>query len=301
MNRPEIELRELYVFAVVAEELHFGRAALRLGISQPPLSQQIKKLETRIGHTLLQRDTRSVRLTEAGMTLLGVARKLLEDCAQGLIKTQRAGSGEAGSLNLGFTATTALHMLPQILAALRLALPDIHVALFELLPDPLTEALESERIDIAIAREMINLDQFDAVPIFQEAYVAVLPAHHRYANGAGKLKLKNLRDDDFILFPRDQTSRNSDRVIQMCRSAGFMPRMLQEAPGWQTAVSFVGSGLGVSVLPRCVQSFQLPAVIYREIDTTITSTISLIRRRGDARRIVDQFFRVAQTSIKADS
>jgi DNA-binding transcriptional LysR family regulator len=297
MNRPEIELRQLYVFAVVAEERHFGRAAIRLGISQPPLSQQIKKLEAQIGHVLLQRDTRSVQLTEAGAALFTLARKLLEDAAQGLIKTKRAGSGEAGSLNLGFTATTALHMLPQILTALRRALPDIHVALFEMLPDPLTEALESERIDLAIGREMINIDKFDAIPLFKEPYVAVLPARHRYAAGAGKLKLKNLRDEDFILFPRDHTSRNADQVTKMCREAGFTPRVLQEAPGWQTAVTFVGSGLGVSVLPRCVRSFKLPEVTYKDIDTNVTSTISLIRRRHDARLLLDQVFRLAQKSI----
>jgi DNA-binding transcriptional LysR family regulator len=298
MNRPEIELRQLYVFAVVAEERHFGRAAIRLGISQPPLSQQIKKLEAQIGHLLLQRDTRSVQLTEAGATLLKVARKLLEDAAQGLIKTRRTGSGEAGSLNIGFTATTALQMLPQILNALRSALPDIHVALFELLPDPLTDALETEQVDLAIGREMLNLENFNAVALYQEPYVAVLPSHHRHAAKAGKLKLKLLRDDDFILFPRDKTSRNADQVVQMCRAAGFTPRLLQEAPGWQTAVTFVGSGLGVSVLPRCVRSFKLPAVTYREIDTHFTSTISLIRRRNDGSRLLDHVFRIAQNAIK---
>jgi DNA-binding transcriptional LysR family regulator len=299
MNRPEIELRQLYVFAVVAEERHFGRAAIRLGISQPPLSQQIKKLEAQIGHSLLQRDTRSVQLTEAGTTLLAVARKLLEDAAQGLIKTQRSGSGEAGRLNLGFTATTALHMLPQILTALRSALPDIHVALSELLPDQLIEALAAEQIDLAIGREIINLETFDAVPLFQEPYVAVLPARHRYAAGHGKLKLKNLRDEEFILFPRDRTSHNADRVIQLCRAAGFTPRLAQEAPGWQTAVTFVGSGLGVSVLPRCVRSFKIPEVTYKDIDTSITSTISLLRRRNDTRRLLDNVFQIAHNAIKS--
>ena len=299
MNRPEIELRQLYVFAIVAEERHFGRAATRLGISQPPLSQQIKKLETQIGHLLLQRDTRSVQLTEAGATLLKVARKLLEDAAQGLIKTKRTGSGEAGSLNIGFTATTALQMLPQILTALRSALPDVHVALFELLPDPLTDALDAEQIDLAIGREMLNLENFKAVALFQEPYVAVLPSNHRLAAKTGKLKLKRLRDDDFILFPRDKTSRNADQVVQMCRAAGFTPRLLQEAPGWQTAVTLVGSGLGVTVLPRCVRSFKLPEITYRDLDTHFTSTISLIRRRNDGRRLLDHVFRIAQNAIKS--
>jgi len=299
MNRPEIELRQLYVFAVVAEERHFGRAAIRLGISQPPLSQQIKKLETQIGHLLLQRDTRSVQLTEAGAVLLALARKLLEDVSEGIIRTKRAGSGEAGSLNLGFTATTALQMLPKILTALRQALPDVHIALFELLPDPLAEALETEKVDLAIGREMIDIDKFDAITLFKEPYVAVLPAQHRYAAGAGKLKLKTLRDENFILFPRDQASQNADKVTQLCREAGFTPRMMQQAPGWQTAVTFVGSGLGITILPSCVRSFKLPNVTYKDIETSVTSTIYLIRRENDRRRLVDQVFRVAQKSVKS--
>ncbi len=299
MNRPEIELRQLYVFAVVAEERHFGRAAIRLGISQPPLSQQIKKLETQIGHLLLQRDTRSVQLTEAGAVLLALARKLLEDVSEGIVRTKRAGNGEAGSLNLGFTATTALQMIPKILTALRQALPDVHIALFELLPDPLTEALDTEKVDLAIGREIIDIDKFDAVTLFKEPYVAVLPAQHRYAAAAGKLKLKTLRDENFILFPRDQASRNADKVEQMCREAGFTPRMMQQAPGWQTAVTFVGSGLGITILPSCVRSFKLPNVTYKDIETSVTSTIYLIRRGNDRRRLVDQVFRVAQKSVKS--
>jgi DNA-binding transcriptional LysR family regulator len=299
MNRPEIELRQLYVFAVVAEERHFGRAAIRLGISQPPLSQQIKKLETQIGHLLLQRDTRSVQLTEAGAVLLALARKLLEDVSEGIVRTKRAGNGEAGSLNLGFTATTALQMIPKILTASRQALPDVHIALFELLPDPLTEALDTEKVDLAIGREIIDIDKFDAVTLFKEPYVAVLPAQHRYAAAAGKLKLKTLRDENFILFPRDQASRNADKVEQMCREAGFTPRMMQQAPGWQTAVTFVGSGLGITILPSCVRSFKLPNVTYKDIETSVTSTIYLIRRGNDRRRLVDQVFRVAQKSVKS--
>jgi DNA-binding transcriptional LysR family regulator len=299
MNRPEIELRQLYVFAVVAEERHFGRAAIRLGISQPPLSQQIKKLETQIGHLLLQRDTRSVQLTEAGAVLLALARKLLEDVSEGIVRTKRAGNGEAGSLNLGFTATTALQMIPKILTASRQALPDVHIALFELLPDPLTEALDTEKVDLAIGREIIDIDKFDAVTLFKEPYVAVLPAQHRYAAAAGKLKLKTLRDENFILFPRDQASRNADKLEQMCREAGFTPRMMQQAPGWQTAVTFVGSGLGITILPSCVRSFKLPNVTYKDIETSVTSTIYLIRRGNDRRRLVDQVFRVAQKSVKS--
>jgi DNA-binding transcriptional LysR family regulator len=178
-------------------------------------------------------------------------------------------------------------------------MPDIHIALFELLPDPLTEALESEKIDLAIGREMINIDKFDAITLFKEPYVAVLPAQHRCAARPGKLQLKTLRDENFILFPRDHASRNADKVMQICRAAGFTPRIMQEAPGWQTAVTFVGSGLGISILPSCVRSFKLPNVTYKDIEASVTSTISLIRRNNDKRRLVDQVFRLAQKSVKS--
>jgi len=296
MNRPELDLRQLYAFAVVAEELHFGRAALRLGTSQPPLSQQIKRLEMFVGHTLLDRDTRAVRLTEAGATLLAAARKLLDDAAIGLAKTRQAGKGEAGILNLGFTATTAIQILPLILGRLREKHPAIHVNLIELLPDALSEALDTKRIDAAIAREMIPQQQFEYVPLAHEPYVVVLPSTHRYAKIKTRLNLQNLAAETFVLFPRDRTSRNSDQIIEMCRAAGFSPRIQQEAPGWQTAVSFVGSGLGVSVLPACVRSFVLPQVIYKDIDTNITSTISLIHRAGDPSRLVENLVKIAQSA-----
>jgi len=301
MNRPELDLRQLYAFTVLAEELHFGRAALRLGISQPPLSQQIKRLESFIGHSLFDRGTRAVRLTDAGATLLAVARKLLDDAAFGLAKTRQAGNGEAGILALGFTATTAIQTLPLILGRLRAKRPAIQINLFELLPDALSDALESERIDAAIAREMITDNKFVCFPLAEEPYVAVLPSSHRYANTHGRLKLQSLAGENFVLFPRDRTSRNADRVIEMCRAAGFSPRILQEAPGWQTAVSFVGSGLGVSVLPACVRSFMLPQVTYKEIDTSITSTISLLRRATAPSRLVDSFFKIAQRAHTPDS
>jgi DNA-binding transcriptional LysR family regulator len=301
MNRPELDLRQLYAFAVVAEELHFGRAALRLGISQPPLSQQIKRLETFIGHTLLDRDTRAVHLTEAGATLMNVAQKLLEDAALGLAKTRQAGEGEAGILNLGFTATTAIQILPLLLGRLRKKLPTIHINLIELLPDALSEALDSGRIDAAIAREMITDSRFEFLPLARERYVAVLPSSHRYATSKGRLKLQNLAFENFVLFRRDRTSRNSDQIIDMCHAAGFSPRVQQEAPGWQTAVSFVGSGLGVSVLPACVRSFMLPQVTYKDIDTNITSTISLMRRAGNPSRLVENFLKIAQDSTAPDA
>jgi DNA-binding transcriptional LysR family regulator len=298
LNRPELDLRHLYTFAVVAEELHFGRAALRLGIAQPPLSQQIKKLEQMVGHTLLRRDTRSVHLTEAGEILLALSRQLLDAASLGLTKARQAGKGEAGSLNLGFTATTALHMLPQILGNARARLPDLHVSLFELLPDPLCEALDSGRIDVAVAREMIDVSNFELHELYREPYVAVLPAQHRCADGSGRLKLSSLKEDDFIFFPRDSKSRNSDQLLQMCRAAGFLPRVLQEAPGWQTAVSFVGAGLGVSILPECVRSFMLPNVVYRDIDTDVTSTIMLMRRRSESRALVKNFCLIARAAAE---
>jgi DNA-binding transcriptional LysR family regulator len=299
MERPECELRQLYVFAVVAEELHFGRAAVRLGISQPPLSQQIKRLEDLVGHRLLARGTRSVRLTEAGASLLTLAHRLLDEASAGLARARQAGNGEAGTLNLGFTATTALSMLPKILQRLRAALPEIHVSLFELLPDALFAALESERIDVALAREMIDVDRFEVAALHAEPYVAVLPAGHREAGGTGRMDLARLRDDGFILFPRDDRSRNFDMLVDMCRAAGFTPRPTQEAPGWQTAVSFVGAGLGVTILPACVRAFALPGVAFRDLDITATSTILLLRRRDDQRRLVESFWNSARAAIAA--
>lgn len=298
MFRTEISLVQLQAFVAVAEELHFGRAAARLGVAQPPLSQQIQRLEAAIGHRLFDRDTRKVQLTDAGTALYGFAQKMLLDMEEGLERVRRVGRGEAGLLTIGFTSTTALHVLPAIVQANRVRYPQVELRLVEILPEPLWDQLRNGRIDIALSREMVSEQGVEVVTLLRESYVVVLPADHPMALPGPPVPLASLAAEKFILFPRNRVSRYHDRLIEICLAAGFMPRGVQEAPGWQTAISLVGSGMGITILPACTASLALPGVVFRPVDGPIRSNVTLSRRAGDARPLVENFLAVARVAVE---
>lgn len=287
---PHVELRHLYAFLVVAEELHFGRAASRLGIAQPPLSQQIRRVEEAVGHRLFDRDTRNVSLTPAGEAFAETARAVLAQLAAGIERARGVGDGEAGRLIVGFTPTTALRLLPRIVPAFRAAHPRIVIMLAELMPAPLVEALRVGQIDVAIMRDPSPAPRLVAATLFEESYVAVLPAGHPHA-GDKDFTLACLADDPFILFPANAESQTVARVFGLCAAAGFVPRGVQEVPGWQTAISLVGSGMGVTILPESVENLQLPGIVYRRLQSPIRSSIAAVYREDDRRPMVAGFVR----------
>ncbi len=294
MLRPGISLTQLQAFVTVAEELHFGRAAARLGVAQPPLSQQIQRLETALGHKLFDRDTRKVQLTDAGTALHTFAHRMLLEMEEGLDRVRRVGRGEAGLLTIGFTATTALHILPAIVQANRQRYPLVELRLVEILPEPLWDQLRAGRVDIALSREMVPEPGVDVVTLLREAYVAVLPANHRLAVPDRPVRLADLAAEKFILFPRNRVSRYHDRLVEICLAAGFMPRGVQEVPGWQTAISLVGAGMGITILPACTASLALAGVVFRPLAEDARSNITLSRRGDDERPLVANFLAVAR-------
>jgi DNA-binding transcriptional LysR family regulator len=285
---PPIELRHLHAFLIVAEELHFGRASERLGISQPPLSQQIKRVEEAIGHRLFDRDTRNVVLTPAGEAFVQTARAVLDRLATGVARVREIATGEGGRLSVGFTPTTALRLLPRIVPAFRAAYPKVEIDLAEMLPAPLIDALRLGRIDVAIMRDPSPAEGLVATVLQTESYVAVLPEGHVRA-GAEPFALADLAEDPFILFPQGAESQSVARVFALCAEAGFVPRAAQQVPGWQTAISLVGSGMGVTILPESVENLQLPGIVYRRIASPIRSIIAAVRRAGDERPMLTGF------------
>jgi DNA-binding transcriptional LysR family regulator len=299
-RRPELSLKLLHAFAALARELHFGRAAERLGMAQPALSQQIRRMERIVGCLLLDRDTRKVQLTPAGALLRDMAEHVLGETSRGLEQVRRAGRGETGTLTIGFTATTALHELPTIMLAHRARFPDVETTLVELLPDTLVEMLLGSRIDAGLARELLPQAGMTSVPLKYEPYVAVLPSNHPAVEHENEIPLEWLRDEAFILFPRDQSSGNVACILETCAASGFVPRIVQEAPSWQTAVSLVGSGLGVTILPECTSSLALPGVAYRRIDSPRRSQIMLVHRTADKRPLVSHFLETALSTAVAD-
>jgi len=286
---PELDLRKLRAFLAVSEELHFGRAANRLGMAQPPLSQLIRRLEETLGLGLFVRDTRKVELTPAGEALAGLARDVLALLGGGLQHVTAIGRGEAGRLAVGFTPTVALDVLPRVISSFRCIYPAIEIALFEMLPDPLHEALKTRAIDVAIMREPSEDLGTLSIPLLTESFVAVLPTSHRLADPETAFDLAELRDEPFVLFPHNRGSKNMAKMLALCAEASFLPRIVQEVPGWQTAISMVGAGIGVSIQPSSVTRLQLPGVVYRPIPSEIRSMIALVTRSDEGRPIIANF------------
>ena len=266
MNDSAIELRLWRQFVVVAEELHFGRAALRLHMTQPPLTQAIAHLERLLLVRLFERSTRSVQLTPAGAALLPEARELLAR-AQALPAYARASAdGEAGRLRLAFVSTVGFDVLPRWVLAFREQYPKVQLELIEATGDVQLQALERGEIDAGF---MLHSPGF-APPglacqrIAQDPLVLALPGQCGLA-GKTILTLKDLLGQPLVIFPRRILPSLYDAIFAMYHAAGQLPRVAQEAIQMQTIVNLVSAGLGVAWVPESVRQFQRPGVVYREV------------------------------------
>ncbi|GLW09079.1 transcriptional regulator [Microtetraspora sp. NBRC 13810] len=295
--RPELELRQLHSFTVLAEELHFGHAAVRLGIAQPPLSQQIRRLEERVGHPLFERTSRGVVLTAAGRELLPAARQALDRVADGLGAARRAGDGEAGTLRAGLAASLALTVLPQVITAFRARHPGVHLEIHELTTTEQVRALHGEVIDVGLLREAGERPGLEIEPLFAEEVVAVLPEDHPLA-ARRRVPLAGLAADPFVLLPREHGPELHDRLTGLCRAAGFEPRIGQRAVEWQTVAALVAAGLGVSLAPASVTGIRIAGAVYRSLaGRPAHTTVALAWRRDDPAPLLARFLTVARTHI----
>ncbi|MFE6053306.1 LysR family transcriptional regulator [Kitasatospora sp. NPDC056446] len=290
MERPELPLPQLHAFVVLAEELHFGHAAARLGIAQPPLSQQIRRLEDRVGHPLFRRDPGGVRLTPAGRELLPAARRALAGLADGLAAARAVGRGEAGRLRIGFSASLALTVLPGLLDAFRRDCPAVRLDLREMTSAPQTAALHERAIDVGLLREP-PADEPDLRfrTVLSEPFVAVLPAAHPLA-GRRTVPLDRLAGEPFVLLPRAEGPQLYDRITGLCAEAGFLPRIAQHAVEWQTVCALVGAGLGVSLAPAGIRRIRLRGVAFRRIEpATARTRVAVAWRADDPDPLVGRF------------
>ncbi len=294
----EIELRHLRYFVAVAEELHFGRAAQRLHVAQPPLSQQIRKLEQLIGYQLFTRTSRSVRLTISGEALLESARRTLRHIQRDIDETRSVGRGEVGSLHIGFVGSAMLTNLPGILRSYREAYPRVRLRLHESFTAGVVEGMENGSLDAGILRDGEPTQGLQINTIFSEPFVAVLPASHRRARQKS-ISPASLRDEPFVYFPRSAGTRAFEKSLSIFEAYGFRPAIVQEAPHWLTILRLVGTGLGVTIAPECVRQIASPEVVCLNLrNTNIVSNIELARIVGDSRPIVEQFARLVESSRK---
>ena len=229
MERPELPLPQLHAFVVLAEELHFGHAATRLGIAQPPLSQQIRRLEDKVGYALFSREPGRIGLTPAGRELLPAARHALTDLADGLTAARQVGGGRAGRLRIGFAASVALTVLPGLLRTFRGRFPAVDLDIREMTTTPQLAALREGSIDIGLLREPPPHDaELGFETVLDEPFVAVLPSSHPLATQRA-VRVEQLVNCPFVLLPRTVGPSLYDQITNLCIAAGFTPQVTQHA------------------------------------------------------------------------
>ena len=266
------DLRSLRYFVVLAEEMNFTRAAERLGIAQPPLSLQIQKLERMMGCELLHRGRR-LSLTNAGERLLAEARRLLDQAEIAVEVTRRTGRGEEGVLRLGVPPSVMLTSLPEAIRRYCVRYPHVSFTLREMATSAIEAALGNGEIDLGFLRETRVRKPLWSWEFLTEPLVAVLPSAHPLAKQPN-LKLRALRKEPFVFFPRRVGPAFYDGILADCNDAGFTPDIVQQATQWQSVIALVEAGMGVSVAPACVRKFQWPGVVFRELPDVATKVFA---------------------------
>lgn len=254
----------LRYFIAVAEELHFGRAAKRLAVTQPSLSRQIALLEEEIGVPLLVRDTRRVALTNAGREYLDQAREVLRGVSNAADSARRAERGESGRLSVAFYYIAGLSILPPVLREFRQRYPNVSLELRELPSKTQIAEVLKGTIDIGIVHEPSTVKAVSVETIQREALVAVLPSTHRLA-GRSTLRLPDLHAESFIMVPRSDGSALHQRIIASCNAAGFSPNIVTGAKMFVTVIGLVAAGMGIAIVPAVCAQIRHPHVVFRKV------------------------------------
>lgn len=259
-----IDFRQLRYFVVLADTLHFGRAAALLHISQPPLSRQIAALEEELGGPLFKRTSRQVELTAAGRHFHEQATRIIASLDKAVRTTQATARGERGVLRIGFTMSAAWSVLPRLVRTYGDTFPDADIQLNEVLPRELNASLDSGQTDIGIAFPWQRPAGLEYLRIHVEPLCAVLPAGHRLAL-EHEIPVGELAAEPFITFPASTAPALHEMVIGSCREHGFEPHIRLETHLQQTIVNLVAEGLGVSLVPQSMSRMQLPGVVFRPV------------------------------------
>ncbi|MBH8576357.1 LysR family transcriptional regulator [Nostocaceae cyanobacterium CENA369] len=293
-----MELRHLRYFVTLAEELHFGRAAERLHIAQPPLSQQIRQLEKELDFELFHRTKRNVQLTAAGQVFLGEVQQIFRQLQQAIEVGQQTSRGEVGKLIIGFVSSAGYNILPILLRNFRGSVPGVSLELHELTTDLQLEWLRQGRMDVGFLRPPVEDNIFSWEIIFQESLILALPETHSLANKS-YICLRSLANEPFILFPRILAPGLYDLIISLCQQAGFSPTVTQEAIQMQTIVSLVAAEMGVAIVPASLQNLQRTGVVYKTVqESTPKVSIAMIWRKNETSPTVQKLVEIVRQIAK---
>ena len=289
-----MELRHLRYFVAVAEELHFGRAAEKLHIAQPPLSQQIQQLERELKVQLFRRANRRVTLTAAGQVFLEEARRGLAGIEHAVQAARRADRGELGTLAVGFVASATYDILPTLLSKYRAQWPEVGLTLYEQNAAEQAQALADRRINVGLARPSLEDAGLVVETVLREPFLAALPEAHPLAVRQ-QIPLMALADEPFILFPKNPKPSYADAVLAVCARAGFIPHVVQEAREMQTALSLIAAGLGLTLVPASVQNLRRKGVVYRGlVEEEATTELTVAFRLDDQSPTLARFLDIVR-------
>lgn len=270
-----IELRHLHYFVVLAETLHYGRAAEQLHISQPPLSRQIALMESSLGVALFERTRRSVRLTRAGERLYRDARDILQAVEQAKRNAVSASKGEDGTISVGFMMSSAYNVLPALTRTYAAAYPQVDMKLTEWLPNLLVESVRAGRTDVGVMYRPEDCSGLETRTVYREALVAVLPHTHRLVN-AEAVAAADLAGESFVTFPHEIAPVVRDMIDNYCRRAGFTPRVRLETNLQQTIINLVAEGLGVAMVPISMRTVHPEHAVFRPLRNAPVVEVALL-------------------------
>jgi DNA-binding transcriptional LysR family regulator len=294
----EIEIRHLRYFLAVAETLHFGKAAAKLGIAQPPLSQQIRNLERMLGYALFDRTTRGVRLTRVGHFFAERARNTLAKMRDDVEMTRRLGAGKEGVLDVGFSGSAMLTALPKAIESYRRMFPNVELQLRELVTAEQIPALLDGSLSLGFLRDGEPTSGLAIEPILRETFVVVLPAAHKLAKKKRAIRPIELKNDPFVFFDRRMGSLAFDRAIACCEDAGFRPNIVQYAPQWTTTLRLIAAGLGVSLAPACVGRLTMPGVVYRKLRSERWTSVDIGMKVDQKNPAAEAFLQIVRPVVK---
>lgn len=282
-----MELRHLRYFAAIAEERHFGRAAERLGIAQPPLSKQLQDLEHELGYPLFDRSRRPIELTAAGAALLEHTRGIFAGVEVAVREARRAGAGHSGRLAIGYPQSLAYSGLSGLLRAFRERSPEVAIEVRELSPGEQVEALKRGDLDVGFVRTPLHEPELASENIRNEKLVLALPVDHRLAIRE-RVALSAVAGEPFVFFPRARGPGFFDFLMGFCRDCGFSPHIVQEAPQIDV-LALVAAGFGLSIFPDSVREFRRADIVLRPIIGSPTTELRVTWRSGDSSPAVAHF------------
>jgi DNA-binding transcriptional LysR family regulator len=284
----KVELRHLRYFLAVAEELHFGRAAASLGIAQPPLSQQIRKLEEAVGAELFDRNKRRVELSPAGEAMVPFAQRALAETSAGIEAARRAARGEIGALSVGFIESAARTLVPSAVRGFRAAHPEVDLRLRELGVEDQLARLRARSLDIAIVRPPVDGEGLQLEQLLEERLVVVAAESHRFASRS-RIAPRSLDGEPLVLLARETVPGLHDQVISLLERNRLSARIAQEATSIQAVLGLVAAGLGVSLLPSSIFGADQAGLAVISLAPSPRLSLLAAVREGDRSPLVRDF------------